>query len=333
MTTLMSHVWICWACLGASLAGTVEGFGDHLHPLPLWNHPVDVQKPPSLSPFTYDPIESRKFASLSSVTYCDDVQSVIDWTCTACNDSQTRLVPGQIKVVDGGYVNATRIIIGKMQDNDGCLVAFRGSDDLVNWIRNFQFWQITPITFEDCDGCMVHSGFYTIWKNMKQLTLDTLHEVGCVSAGKDNLLYITGHSMGGSLANLATFTLTKAGYQVAKTYSFEAPRVGNKAFSDEFSRRFVHKFPVFRITNHMDPVIHLPPRFIGYEHVQKEVYYDASGNYTVCDAVESKICADQYSNMVDLLFHVGDHCASPLLPNGDFCNPVGCFGKPSDIMI
>merc|ERR1712125_106750 len=108
------------------------------------------------------------------------------------------------------------------------------------------------------------------------------------------------------------FTLHKAGYNVAKTYSFEAPRVGNKAFSDAFTLEFTRKFPVFRVTHSKDPVVHLPPEAMGYVHVQTEVYYSSAGSYKVCDSVEDTTCADQYWNVPDMaLFHPGAHCASP----------------------
>jgi len=100
------------------------------------------------------------------------------------------------------------------------------------------------------------------------------------------MLYVTGHSMGAALTHLAMFTLQNAGYRVAKTYSYEAPRIGNKAFADAFSSRFSREFPVFRVTHSMDPVPHLPPQFLGYEHVPTEVWYDAKGNYTVCNEVQ-----------------------------------------------
>jgi len=282
----------------------------------------------------FDLGEARRFASLSSATYCDkNISRVLDWSCNACSDSGIRLVPGKIQVVDSGKDNASRIVIGKLADQHGCLVAFRGSDNVQNWIRNFEFWQISPFEpFEDCQGCRVHSGFYTIWKNVKRQVLDAISEVGCgqynplnESSSPDNLLYITGHSLGAALTHLAMFTLSNAGWNISKTYSYEAPRIGNKAFSDNFAQRFVRKVPVFRVTHNEDPVVHLPPEDFGFYHVPTEVYFDKQANHTICDYPEDSACADQFWNLpAMLLLHIGDHCGSPLLPNGDFCNPTDC---------
>jgi len=273
----------------------------------------------------YDPEEARMFASLSSVTYCDEVKKVLDWTCTACADSKTALVPGQIKIVDGGTRNATRIIIGKLRDQAGCLMAFRGSDNLENWMRDLQAWQIGPTAFEHCEGCEVHRGFYDIWKNVEPLVLSALEDVGCAAVSlTENVLYVTGHSLGAALTHLSMFTLQEHGFDVKKTYSFEAPRIGNKAFSDTFTKRFTRAFPVFRITHYKDPVVHLPPEALGYTHVQTEVYYNKTGGYKICATVEDKQCADQFWDVPGMVaFHSGDHCSSPLVPNGDICNP-GC---------
>lgn len=82
----------------------------------------------------------------------------------------------------------------------------------------------------------------------------------------------------------------------------------------------------------MDPVVHVPCEFLGYEHVQTEVHYHKNGSYKTCPQVEDTSCADQYSDVPELfLAHVGDHCASPLVPNGDICNP-NC-NKANDLVI
>eukprot|EP00930_Biecheleria_cincta_P076491 TRINITY_DN63697_c0_g1_i1.p1 TRINITY_DN63697_c0_g1~~TRINITY_DN63697_c0_g1_i1.p1 ORF type:complete len:302 (+),score=23.35 TRINITY_DN63697_c0_g1_i1:79-984(+) len=273
-------------------------------------------------PFEYDPEDARRFASLASIPYCEQLESVLDWTCSSCKDSKTRLVPGTIKILNGDRGNTSRILVGKLRDQRGCLMSFRGSDNIENWIRNFETWDIRAVNFEDCDQCRVHDGFYHVWKNLRQMAVDALHDIGCTPHGADSLLYITGHSLGAALTHIAMFTLENAGYRVAKTYSYGAPRVGNSFFSEAFSARFLQRVPVFRITHHMDPVPHLPPEALGFVHVQEEVYYDEGGNFTVCPSVEDPACADQFWDLPSLiLLHAADHCRSPLVPGGDICNP------------
>eukprot|EP00929_Paragymnodinium_shiwhaense_P000345 TRINITY_DN10058_c1_g1_i1.p1 TRINITY_DN10058_c1_g1~~TRINITY_DN10058_c1_g1_i1.p1 ORF type:complete len:319 (+),score=44.74 TRINITY_DN10058_c1_g1_i1:215-1171(+) len=272
----------------------------------------------------YDETIAKSFAAIASATYCPGkAESVLNWTCKVCQESNTPLVPGKIKIIDDGISKSSRILVGKLQMQHGCVVAFRGSDNIPNWIRNLQFWKVNPTIFEDCDGCLVEDGFYTIWKNVRDDVLAALKDVGCapVQNNADNLLYITGHSLGGALTHLAMFNLQKHGFKLAKSYSFEAPRAGNKAFSDAFSDRFTRHYPVYRLTHSMDPVPHLPLEAMGFTHVQTEIFYDSEGKYKECPNVEDVTCADQYGNVPELiLLHAGEHCASPLVASGDICS-------------
>lgn len=274
----------------------------------------------------YDPTISRNFASLASMTYCGNMDKVLNWTCDACKESDTRLVPGKIRVVDHGGHNATRVVIGKLRDQNGCLMAFRGSDDPMNWVRNFEFVKTHPTAFPHCDGCRVHSGFLTIWRHIQDSCTQALNEVGCsIHAGEDNLLYITGHSLGAALTHLAIFDLHELGWTIAKTYSYESPRVGNRKFSDAFSTTFTTKFPVYRVSHHKDPVVHLPPENLGYHHIPNEVYYDKDGKYVLCPDSENNTCADQFWDIPSMvLLNSGDHCSSSLVPNLDICSPTNC---------
>lgn len=272
----------------------------------------------------FDPEEARRFASLASVTYCDQLDVVQTWTCNACIDSHTRLQPG-IKVIDAGVENASRTLIGKLQNQSGCLVAFRGTDNFENQLKDLEFWEQHPGKYPDCDGCEVHTGFYSMWLNIHKSVLGALHDFGC-APGRDPALHLTGHSLGGALVALSMFTFDNAGFEIQQAYTFEMPRVGNQAFSDEFSSRFGQRVPFFRVTHHMDPVLHYPPLFSGYRHVPTEVYYDDKGTYKICNGAEDDTCADQFMNVPDLwVQHVEEHCGSTLVPNRNICNPVGCL--------
>eukprot|EP00927_Polykrikos_kofoidii_P079340 TRINITY_DN76124_c0_g1_i1.p1 TRINITY_DN76124_c0_g1~~TRINITY_DN76124_c0_g1_i1.p1 ORF type:complete len:336 (-),score=27.39 TRINITY_DN76124_c0_g1_i1:166-1086(-) len=285
----------------------------------------------SATPFVhpYDEETARKFAFLSAITYCDDTTYVSDWTCASCKEAGVALKNGSIHVVDGGLGNAVRILIGKLRDEHGCVVAFRGTDSPWNWYRNIQYWFVKPVSFEGCNGCEVERGFYSAWVAVRNKVFEALSLAGCDPAIEpDNLLYITGHSFGAALTHLAMFDLASRGFVIAKTYSFGAPRVGNDVFTKEFSSRFDREIPVFRITHAQDPVVHVPPASWGYRHVQVEVYYNRDGNYALCEHFEDPSCSGKFRNWLDsVLFHSGDHCATPLIANGDLCNP-DCGRRP-----
>lgn len=69
---------------------------------------------------------------------------------------------------------------------------------------------------------------------------------------KDRTLFITGHSLGGALATIATKKLVHpAG--IAACYTFGSPRVGDMRWGEGI------KTPIYRVVNAADPVTMLPP--------------------------------------------------------------------------
>jgi len=263
--------------------------------------------------------EAKLFASLAQLSYCDDHSDVRDWSCVACQNSGTPVVPGTVRTIDGGEQNATHVLMARLAAQKGCFVAFRGSSNAFNWVRNLQTEQVEAVDYRHCDGCKVHHGFYQIWQNVKPKVLAGLDDIGC-NIAENNLLYITGHSLGGALAHLAMFTLSTDGFEIAKTYTFEAPRVGNNKFADAFHAEFGREIPVYRITHKWDPAVHVPGLLDGYEHVDTEVFFDDDEKFTVCPKREDNACSNQHHNLITDLMHYKDHCAAPaLLQNAMFC--------------
>ncbi len=102
---------------------------------------------------------------------------------------------------------------------------------------------------------------------------------------------VTGHSLGGAVATLATAYIRKAGY-AADLYTYGAPRVGNDAFV-----AFVTDQPggEYRVTHTDDPVPRLPPIALNYRHTSPEYWID-EGSDTVVSLNEVQYCPG-YSNV------------------------------------
>lgn len=101
---------------------------------------------------------------------------------------------------------------------------------------------------------MVHSGFYDAFRAVEQHICKDLGE----PSEKDLPLYITGHSLGGALATVATHCLSSdylSSDRLAACYTYGGPRVGNLAFGQSI------KPPVYRVVNAADVVPRLPPVF------------------------------------------------------------------------
>lgn len=83
-------------------------------------------------------------------------------------------------------------------------------------------------------------------------------------------LYITGHSLGGALATVATFEL--ASERITACYTFGSPKVGD----DDFDRS-LNRVPIYRVVNCADVVPRLPFAIFGYKHVGDVRYLTRDG--------------------------------------------------------
>jgi pimeloyl-ACP methyl ester carboxylesterase len=93
-------------------------------------------------------------------------------------------------------------------------------------------------------GGRVHPGFYAAFASVQAEIQSTLDQHG------DSPLYITGHSLGGALAVVASRYLVHP--KSAATYTFGGPRVADEAFFAAF------RIPVYRVVNGADVVARLP---------------------------------------------------------------------------
>jgi len=93
----------------------------------------------------------------------------------------------------------------------------------------------------------VHPGFWKAFKAVEKDLTTTLNDEKYAKMP----LYITGHSLGGALATVATYSL--ASDRIAACYTFGGPRVGNLQFGQRI------KPPIYRIINASDIVPRVPP--------------------------------------------------------------------------
>ncbi|EFJ45180.1 hypothetical protein VOLCADRAFT_94625, partial [Volvox carteri f. nagariensis] len=141
---------------------------------------------------------------------------------------------------------------------------------------------------------MVHKGFLSAYDSVRRTVFTLLDEItGAGDKGDNWRVLVTGHSLGGALATLAAYelaerrplppprppiTLTPArSVQNITLYTFGAPRVGNKAFAEEFDRLVPD---AWRVTNSND-IIPSVPRLMGYCHVGHAVRLDSEGQLRI----------------------------------------------------
>lgn len=153
-------------------------------------------------------------------------------------------------------------------------------DTLKDWSQNFEALLMPfSLTSEqlgnkvqegtDIDdlGGKVHRGFLEELQAVQALVVAELMRRG----GRRRRVFVTGHSQGGAEAALATRALLAGGFKLADTYTFAAPRAGNKGFVESVPV----EVPVHRIEFGDDIVPHVPPTLIG--NVNKSVFVGLKG--------------------------------------------------------
>ena len=129
------------------------------------------------------------------------------------------------------------------------VLCFRGTQQVRDWLTNLKASPVpiyNPATGEGVIGYM-HEGFHEAYKSAEREIADRLE----TEAVKNLPLYITGHSLGGALAIVATWY--RSSKQLAACYTFGAPRVGDAGLLGWY------KTPIYRIVNAADPVPFVPP--------------------------------------------------------------------------
>src|SRR6266481_750347 len=144
------------------------------------------------------------------------------------------------------------------------LIAFRGTDQRADWLTNLN------VLFKRSPLGLVHRGFMkateSFWPELARY----------IAERRDNAqsIWITGHSLGGAIALLASTKLFfENNLPIAGLYTFGQPPVGTLSFCSRFERQ--HPFPFFRFVNQTDAVADLPILF--REHVGEVRYFDTSG--------------------------------------------------------
>lgn len=130
---------------------------------------------------------------------------------------------------------------------------------------------------ELCRDCRVHNGFRAAFSSVREHVLDVVQDVKKDSQYKK--VVVTGHSLGGAVATLASAYLRKKGHD-CDLYTYGSPRVGNRQFA-----RFVEqqsKGDNYRIVNQLDIVAAIPLAGLGrfpwllrnrYDHIFPQWWY------------------------------------------------------------
>ncbi|GMH44780.1 hypothetical protein BSKO_12732 [Bryopsis sp. KO-2023] len=170
------------------------------------------------------------------------------------------------------------------------VLAFRGTDSLTNLWADVQFWRSIhpPERGRWLLGTMplVHNGFLESWtaSGVNHVVLDRLR--GIIESPKfdrgDLRVIVTGHSLGGAVAVLASYDIVKyCGVESdsISCYTFGAPRVGNHAFVKCYNSVVPD---TWQIINDHDIVPRLAKFMIFFKHVGRKVIINSGGDMIIC---------------------------------------------------
>lgn len=188
------------------------------------------------------------------------------------------------------------------------VLAFRGTESNIrDWMTDIN------VDLVHGPGGQVHEGFLTalhyVWKDIWSYLYT--HRAG-------RPLWITGHSLGASLATLATAKLRlEKDEPVNGLYTFGQPRTGDRSFANRFDADFSAQ--AFRYVNNNDIVTRVPFRSMRYSHVGSFRYFDQKGRLRNDISWWDKI-ADRMRGRIDDLLEPGtdgmkDHAIDRYIKN------------------
>ncbi len=151
---------------------------------------------------------------------------------------------------DGDDDTDTQVLV--LGNDQILLVVFCGSEGhdagaaMRDWLTDAKFWPL------ELEGARIHRGFHyaleSIWDDLDAAVAEPLEE--------GLSLWLTGHSQGGALANLAAYRWHREQVPVAGVYTFAAPKIGDAAFVADFQQRLGSRSQQWSTT--LDPVPRVP---------------------------------------------------------------------------
>jgi len=140
-------------------------------------------------------------------------------------------------------------------------LVFRGTDELADWIDNINSFPEQAL-FGSFHRGFLHS-VMDIWNDLFARYTE-------LNQRKPRGLFLTGHSLGGAMATVATSILIHQDEPFTSTYTFGQPRAVTRDAARIYNVEACAK--TFRFQNNNDIVTRAPARLMGYSHVGTFLY-------------------------------------------------------------
>ena len=176
---------------------------------------------------------------------------------------------GSVVVYIDDFKNGLQVAVTVNPKTKQIIIAFRGSDEKVDWITNFKGYQ-TRLK----DNIFVHAGFNALINSHLKALNCILDEL--VYQHRGFAIIVTGHSSGGALSTIFGYLIAQrlAPKRLkVRVVSFGSPRVGNHHFRTACAN--TANLTVTRVTYRRDLVTASP--VLNYYHVGSTVLHLSDG--------------------------------------------------------
>jgi hypothetical protein len=159
---------------------------------------------------------------------------------------KSALLEAGFSLVNTFNQDGTQAFLAKRDPDKMAVLSFRGTQTEDLTLETFfdVFTDLYATMRVDQNNVKTHKGFLSAFQKIQEDVTQQLQSLA------DYGLYVTGHSLGGALALIATSEIVSD--NLSACYTFGSPKVGNEEFDDEI------KAPIYRIINSFDVVPFLP---------------------------------------------------------------------------
>ena len=149
------------------------------------------------------------------------------------------------------------VVFRSTTSDDGWGTTLNVLTDLKSYLKKIEFITEESPNFETYNQINVHAGFHNEYLRYRDQIIKYIDK------HPNKNIYVTGHSLGGALATLASFDLAANKPRSVRLYTYGSPRVGLSEF------RIAHEEIVpdsYRVVIDGDPITRVPGSMLDYEH-------------------------------------------------------------------
>ncbi|KAL6738110.1 hypothetical protein Aduo_011693 [Ancylostoma duodenale] len=164
--------------------------------------------------------------------------------------------------------------IALLHEDEAIALSFRGTNTLAQLIKESEqtlFHEKVPWITGGYVSKYFYNAFHAVWYGgIKDKFEDILKTYSAYE------IWVTGHSLGGSMASLAASHIVANGYVNAsnmKLVTFGQPRTGDHDYANAINGQGIYSF---RVVHRRDIIPHLPLTCKNYSHHDSEAFYPSS---------------------------------------------------------